>query len=829
MKRDTRLRIILSILTLSVLLLTAARTEAAITYLKSWGIYGSGDGQFDWPRGVSVAPGGEVYIADTNNNRIQKFTSNGEYLANFGNIGSGNGEFYHPFGLAVSTAGEIYVADSGNNRIQRFNSNGIYLTQFGGAGTGDGQFNWPHGVSVGLSGDVYVADTGNNRIQKFNRYDVFLSKTGYYGSGNGEFSNPSGIAVGAGGEVYVADSYNYRIQMFNSDLGYLLQFGGFGVGDGQFILPHSVSISAAGYIYVTDTENDRIQKFNSYGGFLTKFGTSGSGDGQLYYPQGVTVCPTGEIYVADTGNSRIQKWFDLDAWVSGTPHLDSAAIGPGQLLGAWLNLDSTRGLLIDGTLNIKPGGYLTQQGGNITTNYITNEGQLAVNEGAFVVEIDFRNKSSMIIDGGTIYTDTFYNDLGADLEARGTITLSSMSSDMYNYGTVTPTGVLTVNGEISNYGIIELDTGERLNGTGVVNNMPDGVIRGKGAVDKPLMNYGLIHANSSGLLGFLDFRGNLDGGEMRVDNASTLRVSFEESIPNEGLIVLGGATAVLSGSGITNSGTIQGQGRITNSIENFGNIRAEGGQLTLAGPIISNAGLIEVPTGGSVFVTQGLYPNSGQIALAGGAFDNNNHPLLNYALIIGHGTLRTGGLTNPGLIHFADGATNVFGAVINQASGESDGMIIIEGNDATIITFYGPVTNEPGCVFDILGGTVRFLGGETGVVNGGLLALSGSGQIDPQSAIENNDLFLISGSETHVVGAITGDGETNVQFGTELQVDLIQQNTLTIGAGAKVVIRPLTGGPLASGYTLQSVPEPPAIWLVMLAVLTWGMAKRKVS
>lgn len=87
-----------------------------------------------------------------------------EFLRKWGTLGSGDGQFNWPVGVAVDASGNVYVADSGNHRIQKFTSSGAFITNWGTQGTGDGGFNRPYGVAVGASGNVYVADSFNNRI-----------------------------------------------------------------------------------------------------------------------------------------------------------------------------------------------------------------------------------------------------------------------------------------------------------------------------------------------------------------------------------------------------------------------------------------------------------------------------------------------------------------------------------------------------------------------------------------------------------------------------------------------------------------------------------------
>ena len=109
----------------------AAAAERAV-FEKTWGTYGTGDGQFNHPGGIVVDASGNVYVADGWNKRIQKFTSDGIFLTKWGSNGSGDGQFTSPYGLAVDAAGNIFVADaSTNERIQKFTSDGAFLAKWG--------------------------------------------------------------------------------------------------------------------------------------------------------------------------------------------------------------------------------------------------------------------------------------------------------------------------------------------------------------------------------------------------------------------------------------------------------------------------------------------------------------------------------------------------------------------------------------------------------------------------------------------------------------------------------------------------------------------------
>ena len=279
-------------------------------FIAQWGSHGTGDGQFDTPRGIAVDSSGNVYVVDVINGRIQKFTSTGSFLTKWGKSGTGDGQFISPYlnGIAIDSYGNVYVADTGNYRIQKFTSDGSFLTKWGSSGTGDGQLSCRFYIAVDNSGNIYVADSANARIQKFASSGAFLAKWGSSGTGDGQFSNSSGIAVDSSGNVYVADEYSNRIQKFTSSGTFITKWGSSGTGDGQFNNSTGIAVDSSGNVYVADQTNNRIQKFTSNGSFITKWGSYGHGDGQFYWPSGITVDSSGYVFVADSYNNRIQKF-----------------------------------------------------------------------------------------------------------------------------------------------------------------------------------------------------------------------------------------------------------------------------------------------------------------------------------------------------------------------------------------------------------------------------------------------------------------------------------------------------------------------------------------
>jgi uncharacterized protein (TIGR03437 family) len=340
------------------------------------------------PQGVAVDAAGNLYIADSGNNLVRK-VSNGVIttVAGNGNSGfSGDGgaatsaQLFCPDGVAVDSKGNLYIADSCNNRIRKV-TNGVITTVAGtalsgcdpgcfsgdnGPATSAQLFN-PEGVAVDSAGNLYIADWGNNRIRKVSSGVITTvagnGTQGYGGDGgaaaSAQLSYPKGVAADSAGNLYIADSGNGSVRrVSNGAITTVAGNGTYGFsGDGglaadaQLCGPAGVALDSAGNLYIADFGNNRIRRVSD-GVITTVAGTGPSdsalggygGDGgpatsaQLFHPAGVAVGSAGILYVADTDNSCIRVLTPAAAplptikGVTNAASYATGAVSPGELV-----------------------------------------------------------------------------------------------------------------------------------------------------------------------------------------------------------------------------------------------------------------------------------------------------------------------------------------------------------------------------------------------------------------------------------------------------------------------------------------------------------------
>ena len=266
----------------------------------SFGREGSSDGMFCSPWGVAVNKRNEISVTDTDNHRIQVFSSNGTHLRSFGRKGDQQGEFNLPAGIAFHND-NIIVVEFSNHRVQLFSGQGEYLGQFGGKGNLDHQLMEPHGLSVNSDDNIIVADRINKLIKIFSPKSNLVCKIG----GKGSLTSPL-HCVNLGKHLIVSDGDEHCIKVFDLEGNFLHKFGREGDGDGEFNGPRCLSVNKAGQLMVCDAGNHRIQVFEPNGKFVTKFGSYGSVVGQFNRPISTASLSDGKIVVSDIENHRIQ-------------------------------------------------------------------------------------------------------------------------------------------------------------------------------------------------------------------------------------------------------------------------------------------------------------------------------------------------------------------------------------------------------------------------------------------------------------------------------------------------------------------------------------------
>ncbi len=285
------------------------------------GTNGDAPGEFNLPRDVAVAPDGTLYVSDTGNHRIQHLNASGEVLhvwGTFADRSSGDAPpstFYEPWGIAVDLDGFIYVADTWNHRIQKFSPEGEFITQWGYFGQGEsGDAFWgPRDIVIDPKGYLLITDTGNKRVAIFDQDGNYISEFGSAGLLEGQFDEPVGLAIDSEGRILVADTWNQRIQVFlpdytNMRFTYLREWKIVGwYGQSLDNKPYLVTDNQ-GNVYVSDPEGYRILQFDSNGEFLQYWGDYGTDMAGLNLPVGLAMDAQDNLWIVDSGNHRLLRY-----------------------------------------------------------------------------------------------------------------------------------------------------------------------------------------------------------------------------------------------------------------------------------------------------------------------------------------------------------------------------------------------------------------------------------------------------------------------------------------------------------------------------------------
>jgi uncharacterized protein (TIGR03437 family) len=326
----------------------------------------SGDGgpavnaQLNAPAGLALDQAGNLYVADSLNNRVRvispggiisTFAGNGT-LGGPGHFGDGGpatqANLFMPQGLAIDSSGNVYIADTADNMIRKVTTDGLIATIAGDSLAGysgdtflalTSEVNHPGDVALDSQTNVYIADTGNALIRRITNDGIIntcagsATLVGYSGDGKAAtlagLIEPYSIAVDSAGNIYIAERQDARIRLVDAAKGNIntvvgngsLGFSGDGGPANQAILnqPTGIALDPSGNLYIADSENYRIRKAASGGGsgdistIAGNGGLSYSGDGgqaikaELNAPLGVAVDSGGNFYIADTANNVVRK------------------------------------------------------------------------------------------------------------------------------------------------------------------------------------------------------------------------------------------------------------------------------------------------------------------------------------------------------------------------------------------------------------------------------------------------------------------------------------------------------------------------------------------
>jgi len=224
----------------------------------------------------------------------------------------------NPYGIALDHNGYIYVSDSGNYCIKKFSPEGSLVQTIGKPGSKETCLNFPQGVQVDMNGDIYVMDSNNGRIAIFSAPGHYIGSIGTIGGYPGAFYTPKGLYLHTDNKIYVANTRNHTIYIFDKNTHQLLStYGSLGEDDPnlqqggfnyRFRLPTNVAVAPNGNLYVVDSKHGMIKALDNNGRFLFKFGAAGTKNGQFNFPEGIALDSNQNVFVCDSLNNRIQKF-----------------------------------------------------------------------------------------------------------------------------------------------------------------------------------------------------------------------------------------------------------------------------------------------------------------------------------------------------------------------------------------------------------------------------------------------------------------------------------------------------------------------------------------
>ena len=300
----------------------------SIKHVLTIGGIGFGDSEYEFnaPEGVAIDSSGCVYVSDTGNQTVKKYSREGKFLISYCKIPQESKEepkesivhamiiqkslFSDPTGLTIDENSNLYVCNAfmrsgwANCNILIFDKEGKLINKIGRMGENLGEFSKPFDIKLDSEGNMYISDWAYSRIQVFDKQFKLINVIGSEGNKEGEFKMQHGIAVN-NDCLYVADTYNFRIQLFNKKGKHVktLQF------EGRPPYPMGLALTNNGNIVISRDDDKKsqhiIQIINNDGSILKSYGGIGIKNGEFRNPANIFV-KDNILAVADKGNNRVQ-------------------------------------------------------------------------------------------------------------------------------------------------------------------------------------------------------------------------------------------------------------------------------------------------------------------------------------------------------------------------------------------------------------------------------------------------------------------------------------------------------------------------------------------
>lgn len=373
-----------------------------------------------YPGGVVVDGSGDLYLADTGNNRVLKETfSSGSWSESVVQTSA----LSYPSAVALDGAGNLYIADTGNNRVLEEIASGNTYAET----TVPNSATFPEGIAVDASGNVYIADAGNNRI---------LEETFSAGSWNetviptSTLATPAGLALDGSGSVYIADFGNNRVLKETPLNGSYTESI---IPSSTLSFPNAVAVDGIGNVYIADSGHNRIlEETQTTSGYSESVVSTST----LNYPAGVVIGGNGNVYVSDSGNNRL-----LAEDLADPPSLTFAATPAGSTSG-----DSPRTVTLENVGNaplILPAPSAEANPG-ISANFTLNSSS----NSACPVAMSGSGGTSLAANSGCTLSVSFTPGAGASGSVAGSVVLNDNALNAPSPTYVTQS--INLSGSVSN-------------------------------------------------------------------------------------------------------------------------------------------------------------------------------------------------------------------------------------------------------------------------------------------------------------------------------------------------------------------------------------------